>query len=77
MATGQPGHYPEHSTDMRKPLIVSCNTCYFREAGLCALPGEVPCPTYRAATGRALVPPRQAPLVARQLEPLAMGSAAA
>ncbi len=62
---------------MRKSLIVSCNTCYFREAGLCALPGEIPCPTYRAATGSALAPPRQAPLVARQLQPLAVGSAAA
>ena len=28
----------------------SCNDCYFRRAGLCALPGNTPCPTFRAAT---------------------------
>jgi hypothetical protein len=26
----------------------TCNECYFRQAGLCALPGNTPCPTFRA-----------------------------
>ena len=62
---------------MRKPITVSCSSCYFREAGLCALPGDVPCPTFRAATGHALAPPRQAPLIVRQLQPLVTSHAAA
>ena len=47
----------------------TCDDCYFRRAGLCAIPGDSPCPTFRAATGRALSPPRQAPLVPRTLAP--------
>ena len=30
------------------PGKATCNDCYFRRAGLCALPGETPCPTFRA-----------------------------
>lgn len=45
----------------------TCSDCYFRAAGLCALPGETPCPTFRLATKGALKPPRQAPLVPRTL----------
>jgi hypothetical protein len=48
---------------------VSCNDCYFRASGLCALPGDDPCPTFRAATGRELMPPPQPTLVMRQLQP--------
>jgi hypothetical protein len=62
---------------MRKNIQVTCNNCYFRSAGLCALPGDVPCPTFRAAAGHTLAPPLQAPLVARQLQPLVATSAAA
>jgi len=49
----------------------TCKDCYFRNAGLCALPGETPCPTFRAlaASGR-LQPPRQARLVIRPTMPL-------
>jgi hypothetical protein len=28
---------------------VTCEQCYFRRAGLCALPGNTPCPTFRPA----------------------------
>jgi hypothetical protein len=44
----------------------TCQDCYFRRHGLCALALERPCPTFRAA-GRTLEPPRQPPLVARPL----------
>ena len=44
----------------------TCSDCYFRRAGLCALPGETICPTFRRAS-KALMPPRQAPLVPRPL----------
>jgi hypothetical protein len=45
----------------------TCDDCYFRRAGLCALPGESPCPTFRAVSRGALAlqPPRQPRLVPR------------
>ncbi|HVM68462.1 MAG TPA: hypothetical protein VM204_01330 [Gaiellaceae bacterium] len=49
---------------MSKRAEASCNDCYFRRAGLCALPGDAPCPTFRAAKA-ALEPPRQPRLVPR------------
>ncbi len=56
----------------------SCNDCYFRREGLCALPGETPCPTFRAVTaGGQLLPPRQARLVLRPATPLVSAPAAA
>jgi hypothetical protein len=49
----------------------TCNDCYFRCAGLCALPGDEPCPTFRARSGTSLAPPPLQPqLVARPLRPL-------
>lgn len=45
----------------------TCTDCYFRREGLCALPGDRPCPTFRAASSKGLVPPRQAPLILRPL----------
>lgn len=53
----------------------TCEDCYFRRAGLCALVLESACPTFRAHTRGALAPPQQAPLIARPL--LASGRAAA
>lgn len=48
------------------PSKASCNDCYFRREGLCALPGDTPCPTFRAvAAGGQLLPPRQPMLVLR------------
>jgi hypothetical protein len=49
---------------MSKRVKATCDDCYFRRAGLCALSPETPCPTFRAA-GRALAPPPQPRLVAR------------
>jgi hypothetical protein len=52
---------------MSKKNKATCHDCYFRCAGLCALPGDAICPTFRLqATGR-LMPPQQPPLVARPL----------
>ncbi len=50
---------------MSKRTEATCSDCYFRHAGLCALPGETTCPTFRMATLGSLAPPRQPPLVAR------------
>ena len=47
----------------------TCNDCYFRANGLCALRLERPCPTFRAAA-RTLQPPRQP-----RLTPLALSAA--
>jgi hypothetical protein len=52
---------------MSKKPRASCNDCYFRTAGLCALPGNTPCPTFRAAAREGLRPPQQPRLVARPL----------
>ncbi len=54
---------------MSKKNCVTCNDCYFRNAGLCALPGNEVCPTFRLARAGALEPPRQQILVARSLLP--------
>lgn len=43
----------------------TCNDCFFRRAGLCALPGDTLCPTFRAARAGTLEPPRQPRLVPR------------
>jgi hypothetical protein len=48
---------------MSKRTVATCTDCYFRRAGLCALPGDTPCPTFRLATAGALEPPRQPRLV--------------
>jgi hypothetical protein len=50
---------------MSKRPEATCNDCYFRRAGLCALAGETPCPTFRAATRGTLAPPPQPRLIAR------------
>jgi len=54
----------------------SCEDCYFRRNGLCALHLERPCPTFRAA-GRTLEPPRQPQLVPRPLTMNVVGTAGA
>ena len=59
---------------MSKLTNVTCNDCYFRRAALCALPGETPCPTFRAVSRGALTPPKQPRLVPR-LGPLASNAA--
>jgi hypothetical protein len=52
---------------MSKRTPASCSDCYFRREGLCALPGENVCPTFRTATVGKLSPPLQPRLVPRTL----------
>jgi len=54
----------------------TCSDCYFRPAGLCALPGETTCPTFRALTAGRLAPPVQPRLVPRPLAQVAASAAA-
>lgn len=54
----------------------TCDDCYFRREGLCALAGNVPCPTFRAASAGTLTPPRQPKLVPRQPGRIAVVQAA-
>jgi hypothetical protein len=60
---------------MTKSPEATCTDCYFRCAGLCALPGELPCPTFRAARAGALEPPRQPILVPRPTRAYATAAA--
>lgn len=62
---------------MNKRLDVTCDDCYFRRAGLCALELERPCPTFRLHSRGALAPPRQPRLVPRPLGEVVAGQAAA
>lgn len=50
---------------MSKRTTATCEDCYFRREGLCALPGNSPCPTFRAAAVGRLSPPTQPRLVLR------------
>jgi len=52
---------------MSKRTDSTCSDCYFRRAGLCALPGDTPCPTFRLAQAGSLEPPRQPRLVPRDV----------
>ena len=53
---------------MSKRNPATCSDCHFRREGLCALPGETVCPTFRAAsTAAKLAPPPQPRLVPRAL----------
>ena len=56
---------------MNKKTEATCEDCYFRRAGLCALVLETPCPTFRAHGRGSLVPPRQPRLVPRPLGEIA------
>jgi hypothetical protein len=48
---------------MKRRSDVTCDDCFFRREGLCALPGQTPCPTFRATVSGSLAPPRQPRLV--------------
>lgn len=50
---------------MSKRTKVTCNDCYFRQAGLCALPCDTPCPTFRFQAAGRMAPPQQPRLVPR------------
>jgi hypothetical protein len=60
----------------KKRTPVTCDDCYFRREGLCALVGNVVCPTFRATTSGSLTPPQQPRLVPRTLQTAAVGHAA-
>jgi hypothetical protein len=62
---------------MSKKGHVTCEDCYFRRAGLCALQVEVVCPTFRLHSKGTMVTPRQPRLVPRQLADYAGQQAAA
>ena len=62
---------------MKKVSSLSCGDCYFRRAGLCALPSDAPCPTFRLHSRGSLVPPKQPRLVPRPLAQFAAESAVA
>jgi hypothetical protein len=61
---------------MGKASKATCDDCYFRCAGLCALSPDVPCPTFRADSRGSLMPPRQPQLVPRPLGEIAARQAA-
>jgi hypothetical protein len=44
---------------------VTCEDCFFRRRGLCALGLDSPCPTFRPDSPEGLVPPRQPALLMR------------
>ena len=61
---------------MGKRHEVTCDDCFFRRSGLCALAGNVPCPTFRASSGGVLAPPLQPRLVPRTVAAATVGRAA-
>jgi hypothetical protein len=70
MPSRQPATLPLRKDPMTRLTALTCDDCYFRRHGLCAMTPEQPCPTFRAAT-RTLQPPKQPRLV-----PLAVSAAA-
>ena len=49
----------------RKPKPPTCEDCYFRKNGLCALELNETCTTFRPNRPEGLVPPRQPVLLMR------------
>jgi hypothetical protein len=56
---------------------VTCDDCFFRKAGLCALLLDAPCPTFRHAERGVLTAPLQPRLVPRPVSAFAREPAAA
>jgi hypothetical protein len=50
----------------RKKKVRTCDDCFFRCRGLCALDLREPCSTFRLNTPEGLVPPRQPALLLRE-----------
>jgi hypothetical protein len=61
---------------MSKKPEATCDDCYFRRAGLCALVLESPCPTFRPHYRGSLAPPRHPTLVERASHDVAAHAAA-
>jgi hypothetical protein len=74
----RPGRRGATGEDMaaKRRTPVTCDDCYFRREGLCALVTDVPCPTFRTAATGALSPPVQPTLVPRPLAQVAAAAAA-
>src|SRR5262249_44018245 len=49
-----------------RSAAVTCEDCFFRRRGLCALGLDSPCPTFRPDSPDGLVPPRQPALLMRE-----------
>ena len=52
-------------TRSRRRKAPTCDDCFFRRHGLCALGLNEPCPTFRPDTPQGLVPPLQPALLTR------------
>lgn len=50
----------------KRSKAITCDDCYFRRNGLCALQLSEPCPTFRPYSPDGLKPPRQLVLMPRQ-----------
>jgi hypothetical protein len=61
---------------MSKLAKMTCNDCYFRRAGLCALQTDTPCPTFRAHTLGTLGTAPQPRVAPRPLAAVVAGRAA-
>jgi hypothetical protein len=48
---------PPRSTLLTRLHEATCDDCYFRRAGLCALSPDRPCPTFRPFGTTAFAPP--------------------
>ena len=48
---------------MTQRTHLTCDDCFFRQKGLCALLAQTPCPTFRPTVSGALAAPRQPRLV--------------
>jgi hypothetical protein len=62
---------------MGKRIEVTCDDCFFRKSGLCALLLDSPCPTFRHADRGFLAAPKQPRLVPRPVSAFAHEVAAA
>jgi hypothetical protein len=56
---------------MGKRIEVTCDDCFFRKSGLCALLLESPCPTFRHMDRGLLTSPKQPRLVPRPVSAFA------
>jgi hypothetical protein len=62
---------------MGKRIEVTCDDCFFRKSGLCALLLPSPCPTFRHMDRGLLTSPKQPRLVPRPVSAFAHEVAAA
>jgi hypothetical protein len=54
------------SKQRRRKKVPTCDDCFFRCHGLCALELDAPCSTFRPNAPQGLVPPRQPALLLRE-----------